>query len=84
MNRDGSTLSFGGVFSSGSVPFLNHITAALRLAFEAIFPVLVSMTVCSSESCSHSGGANSGCGRPSSARCMYSSQMGSAARPPVS
>ena len=33
MNFDGSTLSLGGVFSSGAVPFLNHMTAAVRLAF---------------------------------------------------
>ena len=52
------------------MPFLNHITAAVRLAFEAIFPVLVSMTIRSSESCSQSGGENSGWGRPSSARFM--------------
>ena len=70
MNFEGSTLSLDGVFSSGAVPFLNHITAAVRLVDEASFPVLVSTVFFSSESSSQSGGANSGCGRPSSARCM--------------
>ena len=63
-----STVPFSPVRSSGAVPFLKYIKDVLRVALEAIFPVLLSMG--SLMSCNPSGGVNSLCLRPSSAARM--------------